>query len=156
MKVLLGRHAVLAGLGVLLVSAPARAQTCNGSPTSTRLLVEVVGVKSDRGFVVGNLFPNDKHRFLEDNGWLTVWREPAKPGAVMLCTWLPGPGYYAVVVFHDANANGVLDQGPFGIPEEGYGFSNNVRPFLRAPSLNASRFLAKEGDTMLRIRLRYP
>ena len=61
-----------------------------------------------------------------------------------------------MVVFHDANANGRLDLGFVGIPIEGYGFSNNVRPVLRAPSFESVAFQAVAGDTRLHIRLRYP
>jgi uncharacterized protein (DUF2141 family) len=59
------------------------------------------------------------------------------------------------VMFQDANSNGDLDLGPFG-PREGYGFSNNVRPFLSAPSLASALFAVGAGDTRISIRLRYP
>lgn len=42
-------------------------------------------------------------------------------------------GRYAVVVYHDANSNGMLDKNGLGMPTETWGVSNNVRPFLRAP-----------------------
>jgi uncharacterized protein (DUF2141 family) len=58
-------------------------------------------------------------------------------------------------MFHDANANGVLDMGPLG-PKEGYGFSNNLRPFFAAPSLASALFPVTSGDTRITIRLRYP
>jgi uncharacterized protein (DUF2141 family) len=142
---------VAAGYGV-----GAEAQGCHGTPSNVRVLIDVQGVRSDHGFVVANLYGPDKRRFLEDNGWLDVWRDPARPGSQTMCLYMPGPGYYALVMFHDANANGVLDQGPFGIPLEGLGFSNNVRPFLMAPSLRSASFYAGPGDTRLQIRLHYP
>jgi uncharacterized protein (DUF2141 family) len=133
-----------------------QAQTCHGTPSNVRLLVDVEGVRSNHGFVVANLYGPDKRRFLEEHGWLAVWRDPARPGTDTMCLYLPAPGSYALVMFHDANANGDLDQGPFGIPIEGYGFSNNVRPFLMAPSLKSASFYAGPGDTRLQIRLHYP
>lgn len=42
-------------------------------------------------------------------------------------------GQYAVVVYHDANSNGILDKNGLGVPTEIWGVSNNVRPFLRPP-----------------------
>jgi len=159
MNVFLGRLAVALG-GLCVAIAPttttAAPPDCQGAPSAAKLIIEVEGVKSARGFVVGNLYGPDKRRYLADNGWLTVWREPAHRGVTAICTFLPAPGDYEVVVYHDANANGVLDQGPFGLPLEGYGFSNNARPFLRPPSLAAARFSAAAGDTILHIRLRYP
>jgi uncharacterized protein (DUF2141 family) len=58
-------------------------------------------------------------------------------------------------MFHDANADGDLNMTPFG-PREGYGFSNNVRPFLMAPTLGSALFAAGPGDTHVTIRLHYP
>jgi len=37
------------------------------------------------------------------------------------------PGHYALQYYHDENNNGEMDTGLFGIPKEGYGFSNNAR-----------------------------
>jgi uncharacterized protein (DUF2141 family) len=43
------------------------------------------------------------------------------------------PGEYAAIVFHDENLNRKLDKNFLGIPREGYGASNNVRPAMSAP-----------------------
>jgi len=152
----------LAGLVVVLgfaVAAAASASVeilpCHGTPTPYRLLVTTQGVKNNHGNLVANLYGADKHRWLATNGWLAVWRDPALPGDETICLYLPGPGRYAVVMFHDANANGVLDLGPLG-PKEGYGFSNNVRPILTAPSLASALFPVAAGDTRITIRLHYP
>jgi uncharacterized protein (DUF2141 family) len=50
------------------------------------------------------------------------------------------PGTYALAVIHDENRNGLLDTNRFGIPREGYGFSNDAKGFLRAPSFSAASF----------------
>lgn len=38
-------------------------------------------------------------------------------------------GTYAIKIMHDENNNGELDKNVFGIPTEGYGFSNNGGQF---------------------------
>ncbi|WP_333796767.1 DUF2141 domain-containing protein [Rheinheimera sp.] len=38
-------------------------------------------------------------------------------------------GTYAIKIMHDENNNGELDKNMFGIPTEGYGFSNNGGQF---------------------------
>ena len=128
---------------------------CHGTPTPFRLLVTTQGVKTNHGYLVANLYGPDRHRWLADNGWLNVWRDPAIPGEETMCLYLPGPGRYALVMFHDANADGELNLGPFG-PKEGYGFSNNVRPFLAPPLLSSALFPVTAGDTHVTIRLHYP
>src|SRR3546814_1728898 len=50
------------------------------------------------------------------------------------------PGEYEIAVFHDDNGRGKLDTNFSGIPTKGYGFSNNVRPKMLAPSFDEARF----------------
>jgi uncharacterized protein (DUF2141 family) len=149
--------ALAAGLTVVAFAAGAAAETqdCHGAPSAHRLYITVEGVRSERGQVVATIYGQDQHRFLTVDGSLYVWRDPAQQGDVTMCMFLPDPGPYAVVVFHDANGNRKLDMGVLG-PREGYGFSNNVKPVLTAPSFQSVSFAAAEGVTRLRIRLRYP
>ncbi|HNW97628.1 MAG TPA: DUF2141 domain-containing protein [Bacteroidales bacterium] len=44
------------------------------------------------------------------------------------------PGTYAIGTFHDADSNEELSTNFFGIPTEGFGFSNNYRPVFSKPS----------------------
>src|SRR5512139_985072 len=50
------------------------------------------------------------------------------------------PGTYAVAVVHDDNMNGELDTNWAGSPTEGYGFSNDARALLGAPSFSLASF----------------
>ena len=59
------------------------------------------------------------------------------------------PGDYAIVVSHDINDNNKLDKSWAGIPKEPYGFSNNVKPTLSAPSFKDCRVaVASETQTI--------
>ena len=49
-------------------------------------------------------------------------------------------GIYAISVIHDENKNRELDKNFFGIPKEGYGFSNNIRPIFRGANFQESKF----------------
>ena len=61
-------------------------------------------------------------------------------------------GEYAIALYHDENSDGVCNSNFFGVPTEPYGFSNNIKPFLSAPSFNETKFsLAK--DRVLSIKL---
>ncbi len=42
-------------------------------------------------------------------------------------------GDYAVAFYHDLNMDSICNLNFLGIPKEGYGFSRNYRPKLRAP-----------------------
>ena len=64
------------------------------------------------------------------------------------------PGNYALLVIHDENGNGKLDMA-FGIPREGFGFSNNPTIHMRAPRANEVRFELAAGKSSQTIRMHY-
>jgi len=60
-------------------------------------------------------------------------------------------GHYAISVIQDENKNGELDMGLMG-PEEGYGFSNNVRGmFGPAPYHKAVMLVEKDMETTIKL-----
>jgi uncharacterized protein (DUF2141 family) len=65
------------------------------------------------------------------------------------------PGTYALAVIHDENSNGKLDTNWLGIPTEGYGFSNDVKGSLGAPSFEAASFAYDGQNVGMTIRLQY-
>lgn len=65
------------------------------------------------------------------------------------------PGTYALGVIHDENLNGKLDANWLGVPSEGYGFSNDARATLGAPSFSAASFAYGGESLALTIRMNY-
>jgi uncharacterized protein (DUF2141 family) len=61
-------------------------------------------------------------------------------------------GTYAIKVFHDENNNRKMDTNAFGIPQEGYGFSNNVGKFGE-PAFSEAAFDV-ESDSFIEIIVR--
>ena len=64
-------------------------------------------------------------------------------------------GTYALVVLHDENMNGKLDTNWAGVPTEGYGFSNNARGALGAPTFAAASFKYDGRNVDLTMSLHY-
>jgi uncharacterized protein (DUF2141 family) len=62
------------------------------------------------------------------------------------------PGSYALMIIHDENNNGKLDSNSLGIPQEGYGFSNNPN-VMRKPTFAETQFEIKEGDNQIVISM---
>lgn len=58
------------------------------------------------------------------------------------------PGEYAIAVYHDVNADGKCNANFFGIPTESFGFSNNIKPFLSAPSFDDTKFRIEHARLM--------
>jgi uncharacterized protein (DUF2141 family) len=65
------------------------------------------------------------------------------------------PGTYALAVVHDENMNGKLDTKWLGIPTEGYGFSNDAKALLSAPTFSAASFSYDGQNLDMTIGLHY-
>lgn len=55
-------------------------------------------------------------------------------------------GLYAISTFHDANDNGKMDKYFFGLPKEGYAFSNNAKGMFGPASFEDASFEIKDKD----------
>jgi uncharacterized protein (DUF2141 family) len=146
------------GAALLLAPLAAHAQegTCAGAPAGTRLRLEVTHIRAAEGKVVMTVYPDDAGRFLAPKGKLARLRLPAKAPVTPGCFELPGPGRYAVAVYHDSNGNDRFDRTLVGLPAEGYGFSNDVPTPTGLPPFEAVRFTVKAGETTVKIAMRYP
>lgn len=131
--------ALLGGLA-LQAAMPARASD---------LEVTIRGVPSNAGALMIGLYDNavsfqkaivnsTKVGLLQDKGRLVGVTMRARTGSQSIGFTQLTPGSYAVIVFHDENDNGLLDDSMLGIPTEGYGFSNNVMGTFSAPSFDAA------------------
>ncbi len=67
------------------------------------------------------------------------------------------PGEYAVFALHDGNANGKVESNLVGVPTEGFGFSNDIRPQIlpipKAPTWRQVKFVVRPGENSIRIRV---
>lgn len=140
--------AVVIGLTVTAMAGPAVA---DGGPLS----VDVVGLRRDRGVVRVAVYSSAP-------GWTTPGRElrsctarPSHHRARCVFDELP-PGTYAVAVLHDENEDGSMNRDFFGLPQEGFGFSNDAGPRLSGPpSFDAASFRHPATGSSLVIHLRY-
>ncbi|HEY5711905.1 MAG TPA: DUF2141 domain-containing protein [Allosphingosinicella sp.] len=148
------RYIIAAAL--LCAAAPAGAQDCTGHPGPIRLNVAVSNVRSSDGLIAVTLYPDDSRRFLARRGSLYVGRVPARPGTTHVCIFVPAPGTYALAVYHDADANRHITRTALGLPDEGYGFSNNAPAIFGLPSFARVRIAIPRNNMTTSIRLRYP
>jgi uncharacterized protein (DUF2141 family) len=143
-------------VGATLPAGAAQAAECLGQPSEHRLTVQITGVRQAKGLVAVTLYPDAPGRFLAPKGKLARARPNATAPVTTTCFWLPGPGAYAVAIYHDANADRDFNRTLVGLPAEGYGFSNDAPTKTGLPAFKQARFLATAKDTTIRIRMRYP
>jgi uncharacterized protein (DUF2141 family) len=87
-----------------------------------------------------------------------VARDDQTPKSNTVVCRFPGlkPGTYAVSVLHDEDADGEMNTNFVGIPEEGYGVSNNKLPSMSAPKFEDARFTLTAGEKKtLKVALKY-
>ena len=154
----------LAALSWLIVSPwsvwhSAQAATppaCNAAdPNQIRLQVSVSGMRSAKGNVQITIYPDEPSHFLDGAYKLARQELPVTLPVTRACFVVGTPGYYAVALFHDENSNHHFDTTLLGIPDEGYGFSNNPTLYFGLPSLSRVRFAVHPGDNPIAILMKY-
>jgi uncharacterized protein (DUF2141 family) len=119
------------------------------------LHVHVVGLRNSKGYEVCTLynssaasgFPGDDSKSLR-----TVRVHIESDSATCDFAGIPA-GEYAIVTFHDENANGKFDRNMLGLPLEQYGFSNSLRPMVSAPKFQDAAVQFGGGEQGVTIRL---
>ncbi len=96
-----------------------------GSIAAQTLTVEISGIKNDQGKILLQLF--DSNENYQSNKAYSANMIKAKQGIVSISFNNLSAGEYAIRYFHDENDNGQLETNLFGMPVEGYGFSNNAK-----------------------------
>jgi uncharacterized protein (DUF2141 family) len=139
---------LLLSLFVLIGLDPSRAGADGPS-----IVVEIEGLRSDRGEVRGALFR--AHGWTQEGSEIaTCTAEIAHHRATCVIDDVE-PGTYGFAFLHDEDDDGALDRDWIGIPSEGFGFSNDAAPSLGPPSYESARFSHDESVTTLHIRTRY-
>jgi uncharacterized protein (DUF2141 family) len=128
---------------------------CTGTPSATHLFVNVDNVRHSRGLIAVTLYTDDRRKFLAKRGSLYVGRVPARQGRTRVCIHVPRPGTYAVAAYHDADSDRSFDRTGLGLPDEGFGFSNNPPTFFGLPNFDRVRLQVAKTGLSTTIRLHY-
>lgn len=130
----------LIAVALLLIALPTASRADDASKAAG-IKIEVTGMRNDNGKLGCSLF-NGPEGFPRDGSkvFRRTWAPPIKDGrGECFFNGVPA-GDYAVTIFHDENSNGKFDMNWMGMPLEGYGFSNNAKPMLKAPSFDECKF----------------
>jgi uncharacterized protein (DUF2141 family) len=139
----------LAALAFVVLTAAAQP-----APPSSELAVTSQGIRSGKG-VVHFCLTQVASRFIDcqkDPRSARVTVPAVNAGRIAFHDLAPGT--YALSAFHDENGNQKLDM-TFGIPREGFAFSNNPVIRMRAPTSAEVRFTLAPGLGNQDIRFKY-
>ncbi len=117
------------------------------SQETVTLKIEIDDLQNDKGKVLISI--KDQNRKVISEKKATI-----SQGYCIVIFDSLTPGKYAISYLHDANMNNEMDYGSMGIPDEGYGYSNNARGFMGPPDFEDQLFEIKK-DTTLNLITKY-
>lgn len=106
---------------------------------------EIQGVNSSNGKLYIQLFKGEENYQQGNPASATVIN--AKEGSVTVLFNDIEEGEYVLRFFHDENDDGEMQKNLFGMPVEGYGFSNNAKPNYGPASYEDMKFLVLATET---------
>ena len=137
----------LAFVGVIFVPSMHAQSAGQGS-----VIIKITGLLSEKGQVKIAVF-NSSETWLGDH---PVYNSTIDVTSQVV-TWKINDvpyGEYGIAVFHDENKNGKMDKNLLGIPQEPYGFSNNMRVILGPPQWDRSKFVVNGSTTEVSIEVK--
>ncbi|HTN14921.1 MAG TPA: DUF2141 domain-containing protein [Sphingomonadaceae bacterium] len=151
--------ALAATAAAVPAAAPAAAETpgadCVGrTKYATWINVVADGIRNNDGKLVVTIYPDERRRFLASKGELNVGKVDARQGSTRAKVCIPGPGVYAIAVYHDEDGGGKFDRGL--LPKEGFGFSNNPSTIAGLPAFSAVRLNVSKSGLTTHITMKYP
>ncbi len=118
--------------------------------------VKILDIRNSTGSVACALFessegfPNKFLRYATNIAMIKIRNTEAR------CDFLDiPPGTYALAVIHDENMDGELATNWLGLPKEGYGFSNDAKAMMSAPSFEDASFPYGGQTLAMTITLNY-
>ena len=108
---------------------------------------EISGINSDQGKIYIQLFKGEKN--YQQGSAESASIVKAVKGSTKISFNNISSGEYALRFFHDENNDGELATNLFGIPVEGYGFSNNAKPDFGPVSYQEIKFTVAESASIV-------
>ena len=115
------------------------------------LTVKITNIKTSEGEIAVALY-NAEKKFMKSSYKTKTGKAVA--GTVEIIFENIPQGQYALSVMHDENENEKLDTNLFGIPKEGFGFSNNAMGKFGPPSFEKAK-IEITSSKEISIKLKY-
>jgi uncharacterized protein (DUF2141 family) len=152
---------ILASAGLVFAQAPVAPAAAPSAPAvataKSNLSVHLTGFRNAKGRVNVALFRDGKGFPMDIASAAETQRleiDPQTKAVTAVFANLP-QGSYAVAVLHDENLTGKMDYDSQGIPQEGYGISNNPDTTTGPPTPEAASFTVNQPESKIEIKLVY-
>lgn len=117
------------------------------SNENPQLIIKISNIEKVQGSIKIGVFNSDTN-FLKEGAAIKNYSVKVEKNTATITIFDLPKGEYAVSMYHDENSDNICNRNLVGIPKEAYGFSNNVKPVLSAPTFNECKFSFYESKTI--------
>ena len=125
------------------------------SSANSVMKVQILGLQETKGQICFSLFAKSEGFPDSNDSTLQAKCISVRDELPILTIENLDLGTYALAIFHDLNEDGKLNRNFLGIPQEGFGFSQNPEVNTSPPSFEESAVSVTDTETNLQIQLRY-
>jgi uncharacterized protein (DUF2141 family) len=120
----------------------------------TKIIVKIEGIRSKKGKIILAVF-EDQEGFKTKNPTKRIVLNKSKIDGNEIVVSLD-KGIYGISILDDENDNDKMDYNFFGMPKEGFGFSNYYHEGFSKPKFDTFKFEIKNQiEILIDVRLRY-
>ena len=122
----------------------------------TVLVITVENVRTSKGVIRAGLYKNPDN-FTDDPFYsFSIPKDSLEENTIIYHLTAITPGIFAISMLDDNNSNSKMDYTIFGMPQEGFGFSNNAKPkMLKGPDFESCSFTVRQGTNAISVRMQY-
>jgi uncharacterized protein (DUF2141 family) len=124
--------------------------TATFTAISAELQVSIDHINSDQGVILAQIFTGEENYKTGKSIENTMIQAKTGNGELLFKNLTPGE--YVVRMFHDENNNQKMDMNAFGMPTEGYGFSNEAIGNMGPPQYKDMIVIIKEEDSIVKTK----
>ena len=140
----LRRYIIL--FAVLLTASILNAQT---------LSIEITNIRSKKGNILVGVFKNNEDFKKEKTIFDKSFSKCNITSGTMTIKLNLKPGTYGISILDDKNNDGEMEYNFFGLPREGYGFSNFFHRGMNRPVFDDFDFTVGKKDLAVYVKMRY-
>ena len=115
------------------------------SQEKTILDIEISNIRNHKGVILLSVYTAPGQYPYYPARTYEVKKDSLVNGKVHTAIKDLSPGQYGLCLLDDENRSGQMENNMFGIPLEGFGFANNVKPFLKRPDYERVLFKITPG-----------
>ena len=119
------------------------------------ITVEIDNIKTTTGQVIVSAYTSEKEYTDNPKYFYRFDKKNMQNGKLKCIIRDLPPGKYTFTLLDDSNKNDKMDYNLVGLPKEGYGFSNNLKPSIKGAPNYSDCLVNISNSTLLKMTMQY-